>query len=131
MADELEWAAEVIPDTDSVFMRAHRSHFWNGELGPGVFRKQGEGMSVDWARYASPQATKSRGKTPNDNAVIIMPVLGIRQIRDLTVEHTPNRQQANRAHSDVYGLPEGGEELTEVRVLLRRIADIAIPLTNP
>jgi len=128
VADELEWAAEVIPDTDSVFMRAHRSHFWNGELGPGVFRKQGEGMSVDEVCFSSSDQ-KSRKNPERQRG--INSVLGIRQIRDLTVEHTPNRQQANRAHSDVYGLPEGGEELTEVRVLLRRIADIAIPLTNP
>ncbi len=125
MVDELGWPIEVIPDDDSVFMRAHQMHFRSGELQAGVFRKHGVGMSVNWDKYASAEETRQQArKNPNENAVIAMGVFDIRQIKGLTVEHTP--EQPNRAHSDVYGLSD--EELTEIRVLLLRIADVVIPL---
>ena len=129
MADELGWPIEEIPDAASVFMRAHWRHFRNGELDPGVFKAHGNGMSVNWDRYASAEGTKQQArKNPEDNAVISMPVIGIRKIDDLRVEHTP--ETTNQAHSDVFGLPQKGEQLTEVRFLLRKIAPIVIPLPN-
>ena len=128
MANELVWPIEEIPDTDSVFMRAHREHFSDGELHHGVFRKHDGGMSVNWARYASAEETKQQAKEhPNHYGVGSMPVSGIRQIDDLSVEHTP--ELTNRAHSDVYGLPGNREQRTKVRFLLLRIANIVIPLT--
>jgi hypothetical protein len=127
MADELGWPIEVIPDADSVLMRAHRALFLSGELAPGVFRSHDGGMSVNWDKYSSPELTKSQAtRNPDDNAVIRIQVVGIRRISDLRVEHSP--EPANRAHSDVCGLPANKEQLTEVRVLLLRITVIAIPL---
>ncbi|OFW26727.1 MAG: hypothetical protein A3J28_10220 [Acidobacteria bacterium RIFCSPLOWO2_12_FULL_60_22] len=129
MADELDWPIKEIPDADSVFRRAHRNDFRDGELEPGVFRAQGAGMSVNWDRYASAEETRQQArKHPHDNAVISMPVGGIRQIDDLRVEHTP--EPTNQAHSDVHGLPENRERRTEVRVLLLRITTIVLPLTR-
>jgi len=129
VADEVVWAIEAIPDADSVLMRAHRAFLPGGKLEPGVFRAQGYGMSVNWDRYASAEETKQQAtKNPDDNAVIRMPVIGIRRIDDLKVEHTP--ELANRAHSDVYGIPENAERRTEVRVLLLRITEIVLPLTR-
>jgi hypothetical protein len=107
-------------------MRAHRMHFASGSLRPGVFRAQGGGMSVDWSRYSSPEATRQRAaKSPENNAVIQMGVGRIRGIGDLEVRHSP--EPANRAHSDI-NLPEKGEDLTETRVLLGRIAEVVLPL---
>ena len=127
MAGELAWPIEQIPDDDFVFMRAHRVHFRQGKLGPGVFRAQGEGMSVNWEKYASAEETRRQARrNPEENAIIRMSVLGIRRVDDLRVEHAP--EIANRAHSEVYGL-SGNPELTELRVLLLRIAEIALPLT--
>jgi len=127
MADGLAWPIEVIPDDDSVLMRAHRVHFLSGELAPGVFRSHDGGMSVNWVKYASPELTKRQATgNPDDNAVIRLQVLSIRRISDLRVEHSPER--ANRAHSEVRGLPTNKEQLTEVRVLLLRTTEIAIPL---
>ena len=127
MADALNWPTEEIPDTDSLFMRAHRVHFRDGELQTGVFRPQGDGMSGNWNRYATAEETKQQAKNnPDDNAVVSLPVGGIRQIPDLRVEHTP--EPSNRAHSEVFGFPEQHSKLTEIRVLLRRIAGVAIPL---
>ena len=120
---------EEIPDADFVFMRANRMHFLGcGQLKPGVFRAQGDSMSVNWDKYASAEETKQQAtKNPDDNAVISMPVIGIRQTDDLKVVHTP--EPKNRAHSGVYG-PENIKQRTEVRVLLLRITNIVIPLTS-
>ena len=130
MADELAWPVEEIPDSDSVFMRAHRMHFRDGKLAPSVFREQDGAMSVNWDKYATAEQTRQRSrKNPRDNAVLSMPVVGIRLIDSLRVEHTP--EQENRAHSDVCGLPADREQLTEIRVLLLRISEIVLPLQNP
>ena len=127
MAAELRWPIEEIPDADSVFMRAHRDYFRDGELQPGVFKPHGKGMSVNWDRYASPDQTKKQASKNRDhNAVISMPVVEIRKIDDFRVEHTP--APTNRAHSDVFGLPKG-VQLNEVRVLLLRSKTIEIPLS--
>ena len=128
MADELRWPIEEIPDADSVFMRARQEHIRDGVLLPGVFKAHGNGMSVNWDRYASAEGTKKQASKNRDhNAVISMPVVEIRQIDDLKVEHTP--EPTNQAHSDVFGLPQKGEQLTEVRFLLRKISTIVIPLS--
>ena len=129
MAEELEWPVEEIPDTDSVFMRAHRGYFRDGELQPGVFQAHSKGMSVNWDKYASAEKTRQQAsKDPQHNAVISMPVIGIRQIDDLKVEHTP--EPTNQAHSDVFGLPQKSQRdrRDEMRRLLLRIATIVIPL---
>jgi hypothetical protein len=127
VADEkVSFPVEEIPDADSVFMRAHLIHFSNGELRPGVFRAQDGGMSVDWDKYSTPEATRQRArKNPENNAVIRMGVGGIRRIESLDVKHSP--EPDNQAHSDV-NLPEKNEDLTKVRMLLGRIAEVVIPL---
>jgi hypothetical protein len=84
-------------------------------------------MSVNWDKYASAEETRKQARSrPDVNAVLRMPVVGIRGIGSLGVEHTP--EPTNRAHSDVSGIPEKSEQRTEVRLLLLRIAEIAIPL---
>jgi hypothetical protein len=118
------WPIEEIPNADSVFMRAHRTYFKSGELAPGVFQAHDGGMSVNWDKYASADDTKQQAARPDDNAVISFLVAAIRAIKDLDVTHTP--EDNNRAHSDV-NLPDRREELTEIRVLLGRIVEIAIP----
>jgi len=129
LANALGFPIEEIPDADSVFMRAHKTYFRDGELEPGVFSaKEGPGMSVDWDKYSSPEQTKQRArKSPENNAVISLSVGGIRKIEQLDVVHRP--EPDNQAHSEV-DLPTN-EELTEVRVKLRRLAQTVIPLANP
>jgi hypothetical protein len=125
--EELSFHIEEIPDADSVFMRAHRDYISDGELRPRVFRAQDGSMSVDWDKYSTPEATRQRAKkNPENNAVIRMGVGGIRGIGNLDVKHSPELD--NQAHSDV-NLPDNGADLTELRVLLRRIAQIVLPLS--
>ena len=114
------WPAEGIPYAERLFMRAHRVFFRGGELAPGVFRDHGDGMSVDWERYSSPEETRLRAREPEDNAVVQMVTGEVRAIPPLTVEHRPIRE--NRAHSEVLGTKD-----PEVRVKLRRICRIVIP----
>ena len=127
MADDVNWPVEDIPDDDSVYMRAHRM-FFRPTLQPGVFRSQDGGMSVDWEKYSSPVDTRLRGKKPYDNAVISLPALGIRDINNLALEHTP--EQENRAHSDVFGLVNS-EDLTEARILLLNLSRVVLDLPAP
>ena len=130
MVDALGWEVEEIPNPDHVLMRAHRSYFHGGHLGTGVFRPQGPGMSVNWDKYASPVQTREQAtKNPEDNAVIILPAGGIRDINGLSVIHTP--EQNNRAHTDIFGIPSQREQLVEVRMLLGRIFTIVLPLAAP
>jgi len=127
MVDAVEWPVEQIPDSSSVYMRAHRQHFRNGQLSTGVFRAQGNGMSVNWDRYSSPELTRSQASgNPEDNAVMALAVAEIRRIDTLSVIHTP--EPHNQAHSEVFGLTVGRELLTEIRVRLGRIAKIVLPL---
>lgn len=119
------WTIEWIPDADSVFMRAHAMHFRDGKLSPGVFSPHNGGMSVNWEKYASADETKQQARKPEANAVAVLRVGSIRAIDGLTVGHTP--EPTNRAHSDVFGLTRD-ERLAEIRILLLRIARIAIPL---
>ena len=129
MADEVTWPVEPIPDRDDVFMRAHQMHFRNGQLQPGVFRQQGNGMSVDWEKYSKPLETRDRASNPAQNAVVALNVGHVREISGLDVQHTPDHQRANRAHSDVNGLPAPNTaELVEVRIKLLRISTVVLRL---
>jgi hypothetical protein len=88
-------------------------------------------MSVNWDKYASAAQTRQQAsKNPEDNAVISLPVGGIRQVEGLTVLHTPERD--NRAHTDVFGIPTQREQQVEKRMLLGRLVTIVLPLPiNP
>ena len=130
MANEIAWSVEIIPDIDNVFMRAHRMHFRDGALQPGVFRQRNNGMSVNWEKYATAQDTRNGAtKNPNDNAVIRMCAGRIREIPDLQVAHDPDITRHNRAHSNVLGMPHHNTpELIEVRVKLLRISTVVLLL---
>lgn len=126
MAYGLTLEVEYIPNGDFVFMRAHKAFFRAGVLQPGVYRVHGSGMSVDWEKYSTASATRLRSKVPTENAVLLLSVTNIREIGNLDVTHTPAPE--NPAHSDVFGLAESGEDLTEARALLLAEAEILISL---
>ncbi|MFZ0662923.1 MAG: hypothetical protein WAM66_09550 [Acidobacteriaceae bacterium] len=126
MAEQgIAFPIEKVPDTDSVFMRAHKQFIPDGTLAAGVFRVHDGGMSVDWSKYSTPEQTRARAKRdPQNNAVLEMNVGEIRSISTLDVTHRPKMD--NQAHCDV-PLPSG-EDLTEVRFKLRRIAKVILAL---
>jgi hypothetical protein len=124
--DDVVWAAELIPNEAHAYMRAHRTYFRGKVLLPGVFIVRGDGMSTEWDKYSTPEETQARAKNPIDNAVLRLPVAGIRAIKNLEIKHTPQSEPPNRAHCDVLGIPNSGEEQTEIRVSLLEIASIII-----
>lgn len=124
MVDALTFPVEEIPDADAVFMRVHESHFREGVLQVGAFRNPDGGMSVNWDKYASAELTRQQARrNPEKNGVVTMPVGSVRRIRSLDVKHIP--EPDNRAHSEI-NLPSDHQELTEVRIMLRRIADVVL-----
>jgi hypothetical protein len=134
MADEKSvdgWPREHIPDDSSLFMRAHRQHIADGELGNGVFPRRVDGLSADWNKYSTPQETRERARNspPHDNAVISLSIGEIRKIPSLAVEHDPDNdpEWPNRAHSLIKGLPTA-PDLTRVRFKLRQTAHFVIRL---
>ncbi len=123
--DEINgWPIEEIPDKDDLFMRVHRTWFKRDQtIGAGAFQNRGEGMSTDWSNYSTPEETRDRKGTPHDNAVVGMMVKLVRAVPGQRVKHTPNWKDRNRAHADVFG-----EKDEQVRIELRRVARILLPL---
>jgi hypothetical protein len=110
-----KWPSEIIPDGDLLFMRIHQDWIPGGELNLGVFRDHGIGMSTDWAKYATALDTKNRARDPNKNEVLSFNARDLRSV-PLEIQHTPDEQNNNRAHTDVIG-----EKTPKVRVLLSRM----------
>ncbi len=120
------WASEPIPDVDLLYMRVHHKQIDNGNVLTGAFVDR-NGMSTDWCKYSTPEQTRDRGRVPADNAVVSLPVGGVRSIPGLTVVHSPISDPPNRAHTDVHGVT--GANKTEARLKLRRICKIVIART--
>ena len=121
-----DWPSEHIPDHDVLYMRVHRSYIRNGQLTPGVFRDQGDAMSVNWQRYCeTPEAARQLAKIPAENGVVQLIAGEVRAV-PLAVVHTPDRESGVRSHADVRGA-----KTTEVRAkLMMRFRWCLWPLTN-
>ena len=83
-------------------------------------------MSTDWCKYSTPEMTRARARIPSDNGVLSLPVGEVRGIPGLSVIHTPDIENGNRAHTDVKGIT--CERKTEIRVHLLRLHRVEIPL---
>jgi len=114
------WPVEQIPGEDTLYMRVHDAHRKPGthEISVGAFVNRSTGMSTDWAKYSTPQETRDRAKKNLErNAVVSFVVAEVRGIPEQQVEHTPDPDDDNRAHTEVLG-----PKSEEVRVQLRRLA---------
>lgn len=130
------WPVEIIPDDDHLYLRVHRSSINAlGQPEPGAFRnrpdKLRDGMSTNWCRYATAEETRDQASSDlDDNAVLALPVRGIRAIPDQSVVHSPIFQHPtlpdNRAHADVMGL-----KTTKARLLYLEISHWALPMPPP
>ena len=110
------WPEENIPDQDLMYYRVHKNYIdlETGGPKPGAFGNQpksdpNSAMSTDWEKYATPHDTQNRGaQLPVDvNYAIIS--LNAGDVRNLGadelqyVNHTPDKDRNNRAHTDVRG----------------------------
>lgn len=120
----IDWPAEQIPNRDRLFMRVHKT--WrkkDGSIAPGAFQNHSAGMSTDWEKYSTPEETHRRARRdPKKNAVVFLVVGEVRAVPGQRVEHTPDVERCNRAHTDVLG-----EKDVETRMKLTRIAEFALP----
>lgn len=125
MADQdmKSWVVEFIPDTDQLFKRIHRTLFKDdGTIMTGAFAQTK--MSVDWSKYSTPVATQRREGNAIENAVARLVVADVRCVPGQTVEHDPDWEKPNRAHS----LVNGKKNAAEAKKKLRDAAKIVLPL---
>jgi hypothetical protein len=69
----MEWPVEPIPVHDHLYFRVHQMYIRSDGIAPAAFTNRpagGESMSVDWARYATPEETRGRARKPIENAVV-------------------------------------------------------------
>lgn len=123
MSPAPNWPKEHIPDEDQVYRRAH-SNFClpDGTPGPGIIEKK-KPNSVDWSKYSTPEESHKRATEPQKNAVVGFIAGEVRKMQSLTVEHTPEPIENNRAHSEINGVKD-----SEMRLKLLRICRLIIPL---
>ena len=122
----MDWPIEVIPDEDHLYYRVHQMYIRPDEIHPAAFTNRPKGsksMSVDWAKYTTPEKTRARARKETENAVIQFVAGQVRAVPGQKVEHSPKLLEENRAHSDVIG-----EKTPEVRTHLSRIYVVVIPL---
>lgn len=123
---DVQWPVEHIPDEHRLFMRVHRDFydFDDGRPLPVAFRDQGGAMSTDWEKYATARDTRDRGRIPQDNAVVSLVKGGVCTINGLSVVHSPDYANHNRAHTDVHG----SKKAPGVRLTLSQICKVEIQL---
>ena len=104
MADDL--ASEEIPDSDALFRRIHRYFFDpdSGRISSGAF--DGQEMSVNWSKYATPEGTAAQDRAGNIVAVASL-ISGTCRKLGQDVVHDPipedDRTPGNLAHALVCG----------------------------
>jgi hypothetical protein len=122
----MDWPVEAIPDDDLLYKRVHENFITRNGIEPGTFANRPKGdpwMSVDWAKYSTPEETRKRGKEPSRNAVIGALAGEVRAIPGQIVEHLPTKE--NRSHSGVTG-----QKTARVRLELSRLFGVIIPLEH-
>lgn len=121
----LNWAVETIPEKSYLFYRVPKGSLKPGEtMHPSIFTENGGSMSTDWDRYSDPQKTLSCVENPNRFRVIRLIADYIRNNNKFEINHSPNIELKNRAHTDVFGVTTKNgvklaqDEITENRFYL-------------
>lgn len=121
-----DWPSEEIPDDNRLFMRVHERWRDDSGIAPAAFRNHNDGMSTDWEKYSVAQETRLRARVPAKNAVVSLLAGEVRCVPGQNVQHTPDVENKNRAHTDVFG-----DKDVEARLKLRRIAKVEIAFDTP
>jgi len=121
--EQLNWPKETIPINNRVFCRVHKDCIKTKLKRPKsiAFRNtpiQSESLSSDWEKYSTSTETRERIKyTPHpitgkmkdpNNYFVISLIKGEIEsnIPGQIVEHTPDIQMQNQAHSDIIGIKD-------------------------
>jgi len=123
-----KWSIEIIPNEDDLYYRIHKMYYEDvPNVIPGSgFRPQGKSLSTDWNKYSTPERSRQRATIPEDNRIVEMNVGDVRVI-PLTVNHTPDHVEVNRAHTDVLGLIDiSKSELNKIRSQLATLSSWVI-----
>jgi hypothetical protein len=121
-AVEQNWGAEEIPDDAILYLRVRYTLVdADGYAQVNAFRDQGEAMSMNWSKYATPEDTRqfSQRHPPHTYAVYAITAEVLRAKLGLIVVHTP--RSYNRAHVDVIG-----EKTAEVRTELSELCQCVL-----
>ena len=95
-----------------------------GEPIPQAFRNQPPktgGMSTDWQKYSTANETKSRARHPAENIIIALLAGAVREVPGQSVVHTPDIENNNRAHTDVFGEKKPVEVRERFMQIYRRV----------
>jgi hypothetical protein len=129
MADGVEedWPTEHLPDEARLYRRVPIG-FYRGRGGildvdgkptVGAFHDEHHpgSLSTNWERYATPEATRLQGgKNPQSNGVVRLVVRSVLQIDRVSVRHSPDRANNNRAHTDIeFPVDQALQVRTELR----------------
>ena len=71
---------------------------------PAHFRENKGSMSTDWCKYSTPAETRGRRGRTETFGVVQLPVDLIRAIDGVSVDHEPDPDTQNQAHTGVYGV---------------------------
>ncbi len=126
------WESEPVPDEDFLYVRIHQTFQRRaGGVSLGWVKNlptPEHGMSTDWDKYATPEQTQARGRKPaREYAVGKLNAGQVRAIPQQSAVHTPDHENDNRAHTDIFGEKENDPE---VRVMFGRIYTLAIGFEN-
>lgn len=117
---------EEIPDEDIVYRRIHKNHIDNEDKSilPVTFPTEEDGLSVNWAKYSTPQETKDEAKffskDPNSYGIVSLKVASVRNI-PLRVIHSPRPH--NISHSSILDIPPRKPNDLGIRLKLRNICN--------
>ena len=85
-------------------------------------------MSTDWEKYSTPEEARGRAELPADNGVLSLMTGDVRRIPPLAVQHSPDAETINRAHTEVLG-----PKTPRLRIMLLRMFrwEIGVPRVTP
>ncbi len=118
------WPKEEVPDVDRLFMRVHRMWIRDGAVLPGAFKNRGAagaaplGMSTNWAKYSTAEATRKQAKDPAVPSVGSLDRAVSKPMRNFYL-----RSLRRSSDSIVFGM---GERDEGVPVLLVQYGDLEV-----
>jgi hypothetical protein len=112
----MSFPKEDIPNNSKLYYRVHITNIIDGAVVPGSFKELGSGMSTDWEKYSTPEQSLKRARVPIENSIVHFVVGELRSI-PLEVEHTPDDELNNQAHTDVKGISGVNKQKVRLNLL--------------